>query len=281
MSWRYVEARDVDAPLLRRLLGVWRYRALLRRMSERDLRLRYAGTALGRVWAVIYPLLLVAFYAAVFTTVFRGRLGGSSADEAPARYAVYVVSGLLPWVAFTEVATRSVQTMAEHRNLIKHVQFPVQILPLGSLYGVALPHAVALLAFTAFAAWSAGGLRIDPIVLALALASFALFLAGVAWLLGALGALVRDLREVLAIALTAGMFVTPIFYVEQDAPAPLRALLQLNPMTHVIRAYRDAFHVGPTSHPESLVIVAPLALLVLIAGFWVFERVRVFLADIL
>src|SRR5688500_13308458 len=105
MSWRYVEARDVDAPLIRRLLGVWRYRELLRRMAERDVRLRYAGTALGRVWAVVYPLLIVAFYTVVFTTVFRGRLGASAVDEPPARYALYVVSGLLPWVAFTEVAT--------------------------------------------------------------------------------------------------------------------------------------------------------------------------------
>ena len=281
MAWRYVAARDIDAPFLMRLLGVWRYRTLLRRVAARDLRLRYAGTTLGRVWAVVYPLLLVAFYTAVFTTVFRGRLGPSGADAAPERYALYVVAGLLPWVAFTEVATRAVQTMAEHRSLVKHVQFPVQILPLGSVYGAALPHCVALLALAAFASWTGGSLSLSPVALAVTLVSHALFLSGIAWLLGALGAMLRDVRELLAIALTAGMFITPIFYVEADAPAPLRLVLQLNPLTHFVRAYREAFLIGPASHPESPFIALAVAGATLLLGFWLFERTRVFLADIL
>jgi lipopolysaccharide transport system permease protein len=284
MTWRYVESRDVDAPLLRRLAAVWRYRTLLRRMADREARLRYAGAALGRVWAIVYPLLLVSFYALVFTTAFRGRLGPTGADAAPARYALYVVSGLVPWLAFSEVATRSVQTMAENRALVKHVMFPVQILPLTGVYGLLVPQAVALAALLAFSVWANGEPRWNLPVLALTLALQLLLFAGVAWLLGAVGAVLKDVRELLAIALTAGMFTTPIFYVERDAPALLRGVIALNPLTYLIRAYRVALLGDASASSDvsaTLIVLGAISLALLLFGFWTFERTRVFLADIL
>ena len=281
MTWRYVEARDVDSALPRRLLSVLRYRALLRRMANRDLRQRYAGAALGRVWAIVYPLLLVSFYALVFTTAFRGRLGPSAADQSAARYALYVVSGLVPWLAFTEVATRSVQTMAENRSLVKHVMFPVQVLPLAGVYGLFLPQGVALAALLAFSVWANGAVVLNVPVLAVTLTLQLMLLAGVAWLLGAVGAILKDVREMLTIFLTAGMFATPIFYVERDAPVALRAVLALNPLTYLVRAYRFAVLGGQAPDAATLILLGAISFATLVVGFQVFERTRVFLADIL
>ena len=279
MTWRYAAARDADASLLRRLGSVWRHRVLLRRMSERELRLRYAGSSLGRVWAVVFPITLVAFYAAIFTLVFRGRLSGD-ADQSPQRYALYVVSGLLPWLSLTDVASRAVRTMAEHRSLVKHVMFPVQILPLTAVYAAALPQAAGLVALTTWTVL-AGGPQVSWPILALVVLLQVVFLVGVAWLLGALGAVVTDVREVLPIVLTAGMFVTPIFYSAADAPPLLRAAVLANPITHLVNGYRDAFLGGPLRHPESLALLAGIAVVTLLVGFVVFERTRTFLADIL
>ena len=141
MTWRYVEARDAGAPLPGRLLGVWRHRRLWRRMAERDLRQRYVGSALGLAWTALSPLLFVAVYVSIFTFVFGARL---SPGAPTAEYALYVLSGLLPWVAFSDVAGRATQTMAEHRNLVKFAVFPVQILPLTSLYAVAFSQGIGL-----------------------------------------------------------------------------------------------------------------------------------------
>lgn len=281
MTWRYAASRERDGPLWARLASVWRHRMLLRRMSERELRLRYAGSAIGRGWAIAFPLLLVLFYAAVFTFVFRGRLPGEEGEGTPQRYALYVLTGLLPWAAFTEVATRAAQTMSEHRSLVKHVMFPVQILPLTGIYGVAIPQLVGLVLLGAYAAWINGGPVWNLPLLLLTLVLQIGLLGGVAWLLGAVGALVRDVREALALLLTAGMFATPIFYAERDAPALLRIVLTLNPLTHLINCYRDAFHGGPLRHPESIPVLAVVSVMTLIFGFWVFDRSRVVLADVL
>src|SRR5687768_7453403 len=154
VAWRYVEA-PAPAALPWRIAAVWRHRRLLRRMAERDLRQRYVGSALGFAWAAIHPLLFVAAYALIFTFVFRGRL---TSDAPAAEYALYVVVGLLPWVALTDVAGRAAQAMAEHRSLVKYVVFPVQILPLTGLYATALSQGVGLAAAIAFAAGLRGGL---------------------------------------------------------------------------------------------------------------------------
>ena len=278
MAWRYVGAREADAPLIERLLAVWHHRRLLRRMAERDLRQRYAGAAVGYAWVAVYPLLLVTFYTAVFALVFRGRLapGGS-----PQEYALYVVSGLLPWIAFSEVANRSTQAMAEQRSLVKFAVFPVQILPLTALYAAAITQMVGLAAVLAFAAYVNGGLSIRVFFLIPLLVLQNLFFAGVAWLLGALGAVLRDVRELVSIGLTVGMFLTPIFYVAADAPAPLRLVLALNPLTHLMNGYRAALLPAAPSSLESVVAFSLAAAVALVGGFWTFERTRVFLADIL
>jgi len=260
------------------MASVWRHRRLLRRMAERDLRQRYVGSALGFAWAVINPLVFVAIYAVIFTFVFGGRLS----PEAPtAQYALYVVSGLLPWVAFSEVASKATQAMGEHRNLVKHVVFPVQILPLTSLYAIAFSQAVGLAAVLVLAAIVRGGLDASVLLLPVVLVLQLVFLAGVAWLLGALGAVFRDVKEILQVVLMVGMFLTPIFYVEAILPRPMRLLIALNPLTHLVRLYRGVFMGQGMAHPESIAIFAIVAGGGLLIGFIAFERTRVFLSDIL
>jgi lipopolysaccharide transport system permease protein len=277
-SWRYVGADDRSGSPVRRLLSVWKHRFLLRRMAERELRLRYVGSALGFAWAAVYPLLFVAVYAFIFTVVFRGRL---SPDAPTEQYALYAVSGLIPWVALSEVATRATQTMSEHRSLIKYVVFPVQILPLTSLYVTTFSQLVGLGAVIALAAWLRGGL--DPLILLLPVILLlqGVFLAGVAWLLGAVGVVLRDIKELVQVALMIGMFLTPIFYVERELPARVRFLVEFNPATHLVRLYRDALLGDGLQHPYSLAVFTVVALATLLLGQFVFERTRAFLSDVL
>lgn len=278
MAWRYVEAGDPAAPLPLRLLSVWRHRQLWRRMAERDLRQRYAGSALGFAWAAISPLLFVAVYAFIFTFVFRGRLSPEAPTE---QYALYVITGLLPWVAFADIAGRATQTMSEHRQLVKFVVFPVEILPLTSLYTTALSQSVGLLAVLALATWVRHGLDASILLLPLIVLLQIIFLAGVAWLLGALGVVFRDVKELVSVALMVGMFLTPIFYVERDVPAPLRLLVELNPLAHLVRLYRDVFLGAGLEHGTSMLVFGVVAVLTLIGGFYVFERLRLLLSDLL
>ena len=246
-------------------------------MAQRDLRQRYAGASLGTWWAVVNPLVFVGAYTLLFTVIFRARL---TPDSAPSAYALYVVSGLLPWVAFTEVATRATQTVAEHRALIKYTMFPAELLPLTGLYGAMLSQVAGFVVVAGVGIIVTGNVPSGALWIVPALVSQVVFLAGVAWLLGAVGAAFRDAREVIQILLTAGMFFTPIFFDPSTLPAPLRAVVLLNPVAPLIEAFRGAI-LGAPVDVSRLAAFGALAVVLAIAGFAAFERVRGELADAL
>jgi ABC-type polysaccharide/polyol phosphate export permease len=78
-----------------------------------------------------------------------------------------------------------------------------------------------------------------------------------------------------------GMFLTPIFYVETLLPRPLQLLILLNPLTHLVRLYRDVLLGVGLQHPESFITFGLMAVVLLLLGFLAFERTRLFLSDIL
>ncbi|MAG37167.1 MAG: hypothetical protein CL878_13115 [Dehalococcoidia bacterium] len=278
MTWQYLGERPEQRPLLARLIGVAGHLQAWRAIAERELRLRYVGSTLGLAWAVVHPLLFVGAYTVIFAFVFRARL----APDAPRdQYALYVVLGLLPWVAVTDVATRATEAMATHRSLVKHVRFPLEVVPLYSLAASLLSLLVGLLVLLPVLGWRQGGLPWGAVGLPLILLAQVAFTVGLAWLLGAVGAFLRDIKELVQITFMIGMFLTPIFYVESVLPAPLRPIIWLNPLAHLATLYRGALLTAMPFDALPVVVFSLASLFTLVVGFAVFERARKLLTDLL
>jgi lipopolysaccharide transport system permease protein len=246
-------------------------------MAQRDVRQRYAGASLGTWWAVVNPLVFVGAYTLLFTVIFRARL---TPDAPPSAYAMYVVSGLLPWVAFAEVATRATQTVAEHRGLIKYTMFPAELLPLTSIFGAVASQCIGFILVVLINILLTGEIKVNIILLFLFLILQIMFLAGVAWMLASFGALLRDVRELIPIALTAGMFLTPIFYDPSNLPEVVRTIIVFNPMVPLLRVFRAAI-IGTPADLVSLGFFSIISFVLCISGFAIFIRVRGELADTL
>ena len=92
---------------------------------------RYRGSALGLIWAVLTPAVMIAVFTFLFAVVFNARFktGGSPLD-----YALYLFCGLLPWTAFSESLQQSSGVVVAHTNLVKRVVFPLEALPVFSLF---------------------------------------------------------------------------------------------------------------------------------------------------
>src|SRR5215210_758074 len=95
-------------------------------LTRRELAARYKGSALGIMWAVLTPVVMIAIYTFIFAGIFGARFGanGSAWD-----FALYLFCGLLPWTAFQEAVQHSSNTIVSHANLVKRVVFPLEILP--------------------------------------------------------------------------------------------------------------------------------------------------------
>jgi lipopolysaccharide transport system permease protein len=254
------------------------YRHTISIFVSRDIRGRYVNSALGLWWAVIQPLALLALYTFVFSYIMQGRLGETGRPE---EFAFYCFCGLLPWLAVADALTRSSSVLIEQTPLIKKVVFPTEILPVHLVLSALVVEFVGLAAFVAVAmawgrvpGWTVLAL---PVVVGLQF----LFTAGAAWLLATLALYLRDVRQVVGLGLTLWMFLTPIVYPASLVPARFQWLLDINPMTAIVEAYRGALLDDRLPDPGPLVVFAGIAVATFVSGHWVFMRLKPSFADLL
>ena len=253
-----------------------RYRGLIQSLVARDLKARYRGSVLGFFWSFINPLTLLLIYSFVFTVVIRRKAGS---DLEP--FALFMFCGILPWTWFSSSLLESSNVLIAGGNLIRKVLFPAEVLPIVTVLA-GLAHFLLGLPILALAFAYYGRPIFPPDVIWLPLivvVQLALTL-GLALMLSALTVHFRDLRDILSNLLTLWFFATPIVYSITDAPEAVRPLLYLNPFTHLAVAYQEVlFRPGPFTEWPRLLLLAAASLLVLVAGYTVFDRLRDTLAE--
>jgi ABC-type polysaccharide/polyol phosphate export permease len=218
-----------------------------------DLRRRYAGSALGAAWAVAGPLLEVAVYTAVFGLVLRPATGGDGLG-----FALFVASGLLPWSALREALEGSAALLPDNR-WIRRSSVPFELLVVRHVLAASTRGLVALVLVLAVATARGGWPGLPALLLPLlALALQTLTAHGLGLALAPLGTLHPDLRPGLTSALTLLTFASPIVYPDAAVPAALRAVLEWNPYTHLLRLYR--FPLPGQALPGPLDLAVALAL---------------------
>jgi lipopolysaccharide transport system permease protein len=257
---------------------LWRNRGLIRVMVRRDVIGRYRGSFGGSLWTVINPLLLMLTYYFVFGVVLRSRFPG---DPSRSGFVLYFLSGMLPWLAFSEAAGRSPTVLIEHRNFVKKLVFAVETLPANLVASGLVSEFFAVVLFCGFLIVLRGGVPATVLWLPVLLVPQLLFTAGVSWFLAALGAFVRDLGQFIGFVMTVWFFTTPICYPEDSLPASVRTVLAKNPIYVLVRGYRAIFlehHAPAFGSMWKLWLVSAL---VFVAGHAWFYKLRKSFADML
>lgn len=277
LRWRALPrtlAKVVTAPYA----TLWGHRPLIGSLVKRDLLARYRGSFGDLVWTVLNPLLLMATYYFVFAVVLRTRFPGDPTREG---FVLYFLAGMLPWLAISEPLTRATVTLHENRNLIKKLVFPVEILPATVTLGGLVSGLFSLLIFFAILLGTRGTIPLSALWFPVLLTIQWAFTVGIAWLLAALGAYVRDLGHIIGYLLTLWFFLTPICYPETALPEEALGVLGKNPLWTLVRSYRLIFLEGRAPEWAPLLKLACVAGLLFFAGHALFYRLRRRFADII
>lgn len=257
-----------------------RHRELTLELARREIAERYAGSALGAVWAIFTPMVTMAIYVGLFAFVFPVRLGQ---DGSPWPGAALILAGLVPWLACVDVMTRAPSVFTAQRSLVRQVVFPIEVLPARSVLVCVVPWCVGNIVMLAVTI-AASGARITLLALpTLWLLQFAAML-GASYLLATMGAWLRDLREIVAIATTIGLYAAPILLLPPTVtalPRVVQGVIMLNPASHMVWCYHDVVVAGTMAHPVSWVVFPLFALTLLATGCAVFLRARPTLAEAL
>src|SRR5436190_4287727 len=253
---------------------LWRFRELVCFLVWRDVKVRYKQTLLGAAWAVLQPAMLMIVF-----TIFLGRLAKVPAGNVP--YPLFVYLGVLPWSFFSAAITNAGNSVVGSERLITKVYFPRLAIPMAAVGAAALDFLVAFVLLVAMMAYYhvAPGPRLLIVpVICLLLGITAL---GIGTLLAGLNVLYRDFRYVVPFLVQVWMFATPSVYMAPaHKPGTLAVLMQLNPVTGLIGAFRAAC-LGEPIPLGGLAVSAGIAVVLLVGGCGCFRRLEQRFADVI
>jgi ABC-type polysaccharide/polyol phosphate export permease len=251
------------------------HRYLFEQMVRRELRQKYKGSALGVLWYLINPLVLMGAYYLMFGVIFK-----VAGPQQPTNYPLFLLVGLVVWVFFSQAVLSAAPSLLDQGALVRKARFPREAIP-ASVVTVQLVTFLALLGLLTPVTIAIRGTA-DPALLALPaiLACLFAFVLGFALAVSVLHAYFRDVAPILSAALLPWFFLSPIFFdpsrVDRfsDEQAALFVLEWVNPVAPFIVAVRDVIYGGGLPAPSVLLYVAAAGALSLAGGLALFRRMQ-------
>ena len=241
---------------------------LARRFLAEDLRARFQGNLAGAAWTVIAPLLQLAVFFLVFVHIFGQRVPGLTGTGVVA----FLALGFWPWFAFSEAVARATTVLPDHAALIAKVALPRLSLVLARVLAPFVLHGIGFVVIVALMPLFGVGLDWSGLLPALLLWLPLLALAlGFGLLAATVQVFVRDTGQVIGHLLQLLFFLTPILYARDLVPPWLQPALDANPLTGIVSGMRSAL-LGGEWPLAALGISLGGAVLVLLAGAWLFRR---------
>lgn len=263
---------------------LYQSRRLIWKLSKNDFKKRYAGSYLGIAWALAQPIVTVLMYWIVFDKVFDARVQVVASDGEIPPYVLYLMAGLVPWFYFSEAISQGTMALLEYTYLVKKVVFDISILPIIKVIAATFIH----IFFMGILLVVAVGYGYTPTVYTLQLFyySFCLFLfvLALSYLTSALVVFIRDLQQVISIALQIGMWATPIMWNIKMLPTDnMKTLFKLNPLVYIVNGYRSAIFEEEWfwEHFYSSTYFWIFTISMFCIGTLVFRRLRSHFADVL
>jgi len=254
------------------LRDLWDHRNVFAMLARTDFQVRYKRATLGVLWSVVVPLVQAGVLALVFSRVLRFGDQGN--------YAVFVMSGVLPWSYFSSAITAGSTAVVDGAEITEKVWFPRAMLPVVPVMANTVGFGVALVLMVAV--MPAFGVVPGVGLLWLAPACLLLigFTAALALVAAALHVYFRDVRYLVQAALLVWFYATPIVYPLRLARG-LRPLLEANPMTGVLTLFRVATVGGEAHWLRSVIIAVAWTVALLVVATESYRRRDRVLVDLL
>jgi ABC-type polysaccharide/polyol phosphate export permease len=262
--------------LRRALRDIWRFRELILSLAERDYRSRYKQAVLGIGWAMLTPLLLMVAFTLVFGRVQRIDTGGVP-------YVLFSYLGLLPWTFFSGSVSGGGQSIVSNMPIVNKVACPREVFPLATIATVALDTLIASAVLVVLFGITGFAPKPETLYAPIPLLVLLVYTLGMTFVVAATLVYLRDLRQILPLAIQFGLFLTPVAYgIEVIAHTRTAQMFYslINPVAPVIDSLRRTVLYGLAPDWPLLGMGAVGAVIALVIGYAVFKRLEVGIADI-
>jgi ABC-2 type transport system permease protein len=238
-------------------------RALIWALAMKELHVRYKRSALGFLWALLHPLMMMIIYTMVFSTIMR---------MAIPYYSIFLISALLPWTFFSQALSYSVDSIVGNGDLLKKVHVAKSVFPTAAVlsniinfFFSMVPLIVLLVMFQFPFHWT-------WLYFLVPFASLVLFTLGCSFVCAVANVFFRDVAHILQVVLQAWFFFCPIVYSLDIVPDHYRLLFRLNPLLYPLNGFRLAIYHGLLPSPQSVAASLAGGLIALWLGYRLFKR---------
>lgn len=228
--------RPRPSPWFGHVAELIRFAPVVRNLVTQELTVRYHRSALGFLWTLVNPLLMLATLATVFSMVLKFPSSGS--------YAVHLFSGMIPWTFLQTTVPESANCWIQNDGLLRKVYLPKLVFPasrvlinLTTMLLTMVAFFLLLIPLGARPSWALLGL---PAAVAL----LAIFGLGLGLLAGILNTFYRDVGHIIGVGMQAWYYATPILYPPEMLPGQVQRWLWLNPAYSLIRLFQDMIRDG-------------------------------------
>jgi len=257
-------------------------RILLRELTKTDFKLRYQGSMLGYLWALLRPLMMFAILYVVFSKLLR------FGNDIP-HYSVYLLTGTTLWSFFTECTSQGIQAMLARGDLIRKISFPKYIVVVSTTFTALINLAINLVVVVIFALINGVTPSLTWLIVPALILELYMLSLGIAFLLGAINVKYRDVMSIWDVCIQALFYAVPVIYpVSMVASSSVWAakLILLNPIAQVIQDVRYCLITTETTtvwnflgNPAMMVIPVVIVVVVLAWGSLYFRKKSKFFAE--
>jgi len=244
---------------------ILRYRELLRNLIERDIKKRYKRSALGFLWVMLDPLLMML----VFYIVFAGLFG-----KAVGNYTAYVITGIIMWQLFAQGTKVSSMAFIHNCNLISKIHLPTAIFPI-AVVGSSVAHFIFSLVPLFIIILFSGTIPSYYIpFLPVTIALIVIFSIGISLTISTLTVFFHDVVYIYDVILIGWMYLSAIFYPVTILPQKLQILMSLNPLYHYISLFRACIYDTTLPIIEHLIFGTAFAIISFAIGWTIYHQNR-------
>jgi ABC-2 type transport system permease protein len=240
-----------------------RYRELIQNLVSRDLKVRYKRSAIGFLWTMLSPLLMMIVTTIVFSNLFKGTIEN---------FAIYFLSAFLLWSFFAQSTVAGMTVMMANASVLRRVYVPKSVFVVSAVISGFINFALALLVLLPIMLVMRHPVTLNLMWLPLPLIAAVGFTLGVSLLVAAWGVFWADVSPMYQVFLTAWMYLTPIMYPIEIVPPTFLIFVKINPLYYIIEAFRAPIYYGVAPDPAFLLVSFVSAIVALALGWWVFSR---------
>ena len=245
--------------------NLYNYRELLKTSVKKEVRSKYKNSILGVVWSFLNPLLQIMVYAIIFSLILKNK---------QEHYAVFLCAGIIPWTFFSVAINKSAFAIIENGNIIKKVYFPREIIPISVVIAETINFLISTIIILGFVI--IGGIGITKYLLLYPIILIAQYLViiSISFVVSSICVYFRDLQHFIGIILQLLFYATPIVYSQDSIPFVYQWILNINPMTYIINAYRDIFYYQKSVEVIPIIVLIFIGIVACFGGYKIFNKLQ-------